>query len=264
MKPLPLALALLVPTTLFGQQAALDRLEKSPRHHEWVEVQRGARTIHAFVAYPEVKDKAPVVMVIHENRGLTDWVRSVADRLAEQGYIAIAPDMLSGAGPSGGRTKDFATSDNARDAIGALKPAEVVADFGAVLDFAKSIPAANGKLAVIGFCWGGSNTWAVALSRQDLAIACPFYGTAPRDADFTKISAPVHGFYGGNDSRVNATLDKTSAGMKEAGKTFEPVVYEGARHAYMRAAEEADANPADKKAADESWKRLFSLLKSMK
>jgi carboxymethylenebutenolidase len=264
MKILPLVLALGSAAPVFAQQAALERLEKSPRHHEWVEVRSGGRTVHAFVTYPEVKHRATAVMVIHENRGLTDWVRSVTDRLAEAGYIAIAPDMLSGAGPNGGRTRDFATTDAAREALTGLKPDAVLAGLQAVADFARTIPASNGKLVVIGFCWGGSQTWRVALSRKDLALACPFYGTPPADADYRNVSAPVHGFYGGNDARVNATIEKSSAGMKDAGKTFEPAIYEGARHAYMRAAEEPGAGEADKKAADESWKRLLRLLAEVK
>ena len=96
------------------QDPSKERLEKSPRHHEWVKVPQGDRTVHAFLVFPEVKDKVTAVVVIHENRGLTDWVRGVADQLAEAGYIAIAPDLLSGAGPNGGKTSDFPSQDAAR------------------------------------------------------------------------------------------------------------------------------------------------------
>ncbi|HET7537156.1 MAG TPA: dienelactone hydrolase family protein, partial [Candidatus Didemnitutus sp.] len=196
----------------------------------------------------------------HENRGLTDWVRTVADRIAEAGYIAITPDLLSGKAPGGGRTKDFASQSDATEAIGKLVPADVTADLGAVADYAATIPSANGKLAVIGFCWGGGQVWRFALARPGLVLACPFYGTAPKDADFSKIPCPVQGFYGGSDSRVNATLDATSAGMKAAGKTFEPVLYEGAGHAYMRGGEAVDGSPANKAAMTASWERLLKLL----
>jgi carboxymethylenebutenolidase len=246
--------------TVSAQPTALERLENSPRHHEWAEIPSGGRALHAFVVYPEVKEKALAVLVIHENRGLTDWVRSVADRLAEAGYIAIAPDMLSGAGPNGGRTKDFASADDARNAIGQLKGDAVLADLQAAAKFARELPAASGKLAVVGFCWGGSQTWRLALSGEPLVLACPFYGTAPAEADYAKVTAPVHGFYGGNDARVNSTLEKTAAGMNAAGKSFTPVLYEGTGHAYLRAGEEKDASPANRDAMEQSWTRLLSLL----
>lgn len=261
-----LAACLFAPALALAQSALTvqDRVEKSPRHQEWVEVKRGEHTVHAFVVYPEVKSKALTVIVIHENRGLNDWARSVADRLAENGYIAIAPDLLSGAAPGGGRTKDFAAQSAATEAIGKLKPADVVADLNAVADYAKTIPSANGKQAVIGFCWGGGKSWALALARPGLEFAGVFYGTAPADADFSKVSAPVYGFYGGSDARVNASLEKTTAGVKAAGKTFDPVIYEGAGHAFMRSGEEAGATPANKAAAEGGWKRLLELLAKAK
>lgn len=255
-----LVLFLAVAVSAFAQSSSTSRLDNSPRHQEWVEIKRGEDTVHAFVVYPEVKEKAMAVLVIHENRGLTDWVRTVADRLAEAGYIAIAPDLLSGKAPGGGRTKDFPSQDEATQAIGKLVPADVAANLGAVADYVTTLPAANGKLSVIGFCWGGGQTWRVALSRPGLLLACPFYGTAPKDADYAKVSCQVQGFYGGNDARVNSTLEATSAGMKAAGKTFEPVLYEGAGHAYMRSGEAADATPANKAAMTASWERLLKLL----
>lgn len=258
--PLLAAIACAIAPLLSAQTAALERLEKSPRHHEWAEIPSNGRALHAFVVYPEVKDPALAVLVIHENRGLTDWVRSVADRLAEAGYIAIAPDLLSGAGPGGGRTKDFASADDARNAIGQLKADAVLADLRAAAAFARALPATNGRLAVVGFCWGGSQTWRLALSGEPLVLAAPFYGTAPAEADFSRITCAVEGFYGGNDARVNSTLDKTAAAMQAAGKRFTPVLYEGAGHAYLRAGEEPDASPANKAAREQSWTRLLSLL----
>jgi carboxymethylenebutenolidase len=262
--PLFILAALAVPLLAFAQPAALERLEKSPRHHEWAEVPGHGRPLHVFVVYPEVKGKALAVLVLHENRGLTDWVRATADRLAEAGYIAIAPDLLSGTGPNGGRTKDFANADAARNAIGELKPDAVLADLRAAAAFARELPAANGQLAVVGFCWGGSQTWRLALSGEPLVLACPFYGTAPAQGDFAPLTAPVHGFYGGNDARVNATVEKTSAAMQASGKKFEPVLYDGAGHAYMRAGEEPDASPANRAAMEKSWTRLLSLLSEVR
>lgn len=239
------------------------RLETTPRHDEWVEVRQGDRVVHSYVVYPEASGKSPAIVVIHENRGLTDWVRSVADRLAENGYIAIAPDLLSGAGPNGGRTKDFATEDAARTAIGALPRAQYLADLKAVVDYARHIPAANGKVSVGGFCWGGSRTWDVAAQERDLAAAYVFYGTGPQTAEgVATITAPVYGFYGGNDERVNATIPKSEELMRAAGKTYEPVIYDGAVHAYMRMGEAADATEANRVARERSWARWIEKLRA--
>ena len=258
-----MALALAFPVSIAAQEAALARLEKSPRHHEWVSITSGDHKVDTFVVYPERKEKALAVIVIHENRGLTDWVRSVADRLAENGYIALAPDLLTGKAPGGGRTANFPDQDAARTAIYALDPAIVLSDLNAVADHARKIPAADGRLAVIGFCWGGSQTWRVAMAREDLALAAPFYGTAPEEgAAFKSIACPVFGFYGGADSRVNATLDSTTAAMKEAGKTFEPEIYAEAGHGFMRAGEEGDATPPNRTAMEQGWKRLLDKLAS--
>jgi carboxymethylenebutenolidase len=246
----------------FAQPADVARLESSPRHHEWVEVKHGDRVVHTFVAYPEKSGKTATVILIHENRGLTDWVRATADKLAGEGYLVLAPDMLSGTAPGGGRTKDFASSDAAREGIGKLKGADVLADLGAVADYAKTIPAASGTLFVGGFCWGGSKTWDFAASRGDLSGAYVFYGT-PSDATLeqaAKIPCAVHGFYGGNDARVNATLEKTSAAMKAAGKTFEPVIYDGAGHAFMRLGEDPAPTAANKAAMQKAWERWLKLL----
>ncbi len=240
-----------------------NRLEDSPRHQEWVEVKRGERTVHAYVVYPEVSHKALAVVVIHENRGLTDWVRGVADQLAEAGYIAIAPDLLSGAAPGGGKTSDFPSGDAAREAIYALPADQVTADLNAVADYVAKLPAANGKVAVAGFCWGGGQTFRFATNRASLAAAFVFYGIGPEKDAIARIKAPVYGFYGGADERVNATIPDTTAQMKEAGKTYEPVIYEGAGHGFMRAGEEAGASAENKKSRDEGWARWKKLLEKV-
>jgi carboxymethylenebutenolidase len=237
-------------------------LESSPRHDEWVELKHDGRTVRAYVVYPERSDRGPAIIVIHENRGLTDWVRTVADRLAEQGYIAIAPDLLSGAAPNGGGTSDFASEDAAREGIGRLPRAQVLADLRAAADYAKKIPSANGKVAVGGFCWGGTQTWLAANEIPGLSAAYVFYGTGPQDeAGVANIQAPVFGFYGGADARVNATIPKTEELMKAAGKRYEPVIYEGAGHAFMRAGEAPDATDANRKAMEQAWVRWMAALK---
>lgn len=252
---------LLAANWVMAQDPALKRLENSPRHHEWVTLESTAGEVDAFVVYPERSDKALAVIVIHENRGLSDWVRGVADQLAEAGYLAIAPDLLTGKAPNGGRTSDFATSDDARNAIYALNGDDVIANLDAVAEYAKSIPTANGKLAVAGFCWGGSQTWRVAIARDDLVLACPFYGTAPEDAAaFASIECPVYGFYGGDDDRVNATIEGTAENMAAAAKSYEPEIYEGAGHGFMRRGEE-ESGTANERAMKQGWERWLRLLK---
>src|SRR5262245_49746560 len=164
----------LVAAPALSQDWAVAKLEKSPRPNEWAAIKSGDRTVQTFIAYPQSPAKATTVIVIHENRGLSDWARAVADELAEAGYIAVAPDLLSGAGPQGGRTKDFATSDAAREAIYALTPDRITADLDAVADYAKKLPASKGKLAVAGFCWGGGQSFRFATHRKDLAAAFVF------------------------------------------------------------------------------------------
>jgi carboxymethylenebutenolidase len=242
---------------------ALERLNSSPRHHEWAEIARGDRTVHAFVVYPEVSHRAPVVVVIHENRGLTDWVRSVADRLAEEGYLAIAPDLLSGMAPGGGKSSDFVDRNARRDALYERTQDEVTADLMAVTDWAKTLPAGDGTVSVAGFCWGGRQTFRLATERSDLEAAYVFYGTAPEEEGaLEEIACPIYGFYGGNDARVNATIDSTAERMRSAGKTYEPVIYEGARHGFMRAGEAPDADEANRQATGEGWQRWLDLLDS--
>lgn len=238
-----------------------ERLDGSPRHHEWVEVESGERKVRCFVAFPEVKEKAPVVLVIHENKGLTDWVRSVADQVAEAGCIAIAPDMLSGTGPNGGNTDSFASVGAATEAIYALDAARIVLDLNAVADHALKLPASNGTLHVGGFCWGGTQTFELATKRKGLASAAVFYGSAPKDeAALAGITTTVSGFYGESDARITSTVEATAAAMKKAGKTFEPVVYAGAGHGFMRAGEMPNASAENRKARDEAWARWKLLL----
>src|SRR3954469_8046831 len=212
---------------VFDQDWAKQRLNNSPGHGEWVELKSGERTIKAFVVYPERKEKAPVVLVIHEIFGLTDWVRGMCDQLAESGVIAIAPDLLSG--------QTYADIDGARKAISALPKEQVKADLNATAEYALSkIPAANGSLAVCGFCWGGGWAFGYASANPKLKAAYSFYGTAVDNAeDAAKIACPVYGFNAEKDERVNATIPKAEELMKTAGKKYEPVIYQGAGHGFM-------------------------------
>lgn len=263
----PMRLTLLLCSLVVAASAqdwARQNLNKSPRHGEWVSVKHDGRSVEAFVVYPEVSNKATSVIVIHENMGLTDWAREMADEIAGAGFIAIAPDLLSGMGPNGGKTSDFADMDGVRAAFAKLSPDQVTGDLNAVADYVKKLPSANGKLAVVGFCWGGGNSFRFATNRPDLSAAFVFYGTPPSAADMARIKAPVYGFYGGNDARVTATVPTAEAAMKEAGKKYEPVTYEGAGHGFMRAGEDpSNTNEANKKARDEGFKRLTELLKKL-
>jgi carboxymethylenebutenolidase len=262
-----------------AQDWAKQNLEKSPRHGEWVQIKHDNRTVQSFVVYPETRQKAPVVIVIHEIFGMTDWVQTVADQLAAKGYIAIAPDLLSGMAPNGGRSSDF-LGGAAREAISKLNPDQITADLNAVADYAKKIPAANSKIAVVGFCWGGGQSFQFATSRKDLSAAFVFYGPPPKDV--STITAPVYGFYGGEDARIDATIPETQEAMKKAGKKYDPVTYAGAGHGFMRAGEDPaneaainntandpeskkkhDMAVANKKARAEAWERWLGLLKAM-
>jgi carboxymethylenebutenolidase len=266
MKKLLLLLGIigLLASPLLAQDWAKARLEKSPRHLDWVKVKVGAREVNCFIAYPEVKEKATAVIVIHEIFGLTDWVRGVADQLAEAGYIAIAPDLLSGSAPGGGGTAELGSGDAVRKAISGLKPEQITADLNAVTDYVAKLPASNGKVAVGGFCWGGTQTFRYATNHKDIKAGFVFYGSGPDQAEeIARIHCPIYGFYGENDNRVNATIPKSTELTKQAGKTYEPVTYEGAGHGFMRAGEAPDANAANKKAREEAWTRWKDLLKKI-
>jgi carboxymethylenebutenolidase len=252
----------LAATSLFAQDWAKTRLDASPRHHEYVTLKPGGRAVDALVVYPEVSTKAPVVVLIHEIFGFSDWAKEMADELAAQGFIVIAPDLLSGHGPNGGGTSAFPSQDAVIKAVSGLDPDEVNTDLDAAADYGKHLPAANGKLAVVGFCWGGNKSFAFAAHRKNLSAAFVFYGTAP--ADVATITAPVYGFYAGNDARVTATVPATVAAMKTAGKTYEPVIYDGAGHGFMRAGEDpGNTVPGNKTAREQGFDRLVKLLKAM-
>ena len=275
-----------------AQDWAKTKLAASTRHGEYVTItETDGRKLQAWVVYPEVKGKAPVVVMIHEIFGLSDWAKLMADEVASQGYIVVEPDLLSGFGPppaagatmdmptdhthppsatgaafvaaSPGGTSAFPDQSATVKAVSGLDPAQVLKDLDAAADYGKAQPAASGKLAVTGFCWGGGKTFAFATHRADLSTALVFYGPPPPAADMAKITVPVYGFYAGNDARISATIPQTTTDMKAAGKKFEPVVYDGAGHGFMRAGQAPDAKPDDKKAFDEGYARLLQELKKV-
>jgi carboxymethylenebutenolidase len=241
-----------------------DRLNTSSRHQEWVEIKNGEKTIYTWVVYPETSEKRPVVILIHENRGLNDWARSMADQVAEAGYIAVAPDLLSDFSATEKKTSDFANEDAARNALSALKPEAVTSDLKAVTDWALTIPASNGKLVSAGFCWGGGQSFRLASETDKLTAAMVFYGTGPTEASaYQKIAAPIYGFYGGADERVNATIDQSEKYMKEAGKPFEYKIYDGAGHAFMRSGEDQNGDPANIAARNAAWGKMKEILSTL-
>jgi carboxymethylenebutenolidase len=249
---------------LGAQEWARNMVDKSTRRREWVAVKHDGRSVESMVVYPQSQNKAPAMVVIHEIFGMTDWVENVADEFAEAGYIAIAPDLLSGMAPNGGRTKDFPASGGggfgpAAQAVAKLPPDQITADLNAAADYCKNLASCNGKVSVVGFSWGGSQAFRFATNRRDLSAAFVFYGTAPAPETMAAIEAPVYGFYAGNDTRVNSTLEQTEKQMKAAGKFCETVIYEGAAHGFMRSGEQPGATEADKKARDAAWAKLKAL-----
>jgi len=219
--------------------------------------------VQAFVVYPEIKTKAPVVVLIHEIFGLSDWAKEMADELAGEGFIVVAPDLLTGFGPNGGGSSEFPSQDATIKAVFALDPDVVTADLDAAAEYGKHLPAANGKIAVAGFCWGGGKSFAFATHRKDLSAAFVFYGPGP--ADVSTITAPVYGFYAGNDARIGATVPATIAAMKATGKVYDPVTYDGAGHGFMRAGEDpGDQVAGNKTAREQGFARLVKLLHEMK
>ena len=246
---------------LSAQQWAKSRLEHSPRHREIVRIAHDGRTVSAFVAYPEASGKRPVVLVIHEIFGLSDWAQEATDELAAAGYVAIAPDLLSGEGPGGGGSESFNGQTAIGRAISLLPPAQITADLNAAADWALKQPASNGKLYVVGFCWGGGQSFRFATQRHDLAAAFVFYGVPPPRAAMAQLTAPVYGFYAGNDARVSGTVPDTRLAMKALKKKYTAVIYPGAGHGFMRAGEQPDPTPANQKARDAAWTRLQQLIK---
>ena len=236
-------------------------LDKSPRHGEWIDITVPDKKVplKAYIVYPERKDKAPVVIVIHEIYGESDWVRGVADQLAADGFIAIAPDMLSGHGPNGGGTDSLGGQQAVTAKIREVRPPEVMADLNATRDYALKLPSCNGKSATVGFCWGGGQSFAYAVAQPGLNAAAVYYGTPPKPEDMAKIKAPVAGFYGGNDNRVTGTVEGAVAEMKKLNKPYTPHIFEGAGHGFLR--QQDGQNGANMKATEQAWPATIAFLR---
>lgn len=244
-----------------SQDQARAALEKSTRHGEYVDIKlpSGGTPIRAWVVYPERKDRAGAVIVIHDIGGLSDWIRGVGDQLARDGFIAVVPDLVSGKAPNGGGTEATSSRDEVSKLVRGLTPEEATARLNAVHAYAARIPAANGKTSTLGFCWGGAQSFSYAVAQPELDAAVVFYGTSPETADLAKIKAPVLGLYGSDDARVNVTVPPAEAEMKRLGKTFETHTFEGAGHGFTRSQEAREANH---KAVQQAWPKVLAFLRN--
>jgi len=233
-----------------GGDDAVARLDASPRHGEWVMVSAGEDSIRSWVVYPERSDNAPVVVVIHEIFGLSNWIRAVADQLAADGFIAIAPDLLTMKGvPYGPDGEVDATA--ARTEIRTLETADVNRYLNAVAHYGMNLPAARPVYGVVGFCWGGGTSFAHAVAAPGLGAAVVYYGTSPETSSLSSVTAPVLGLYGGNDQRVNATIAPAEEALRSMNKTYEPHIFDGAGHGFLRAQTGQDG--ANMAATREAW-----------
>lgn len=228
------------------------RLARSSRHGEWVMIRTGpSDSVKAWVVYPERSTKAPVVIVVHEIYGLSTWVRGVADQLAADGYIAIAPDLLTGkVVPEPG--SDTLTQAAASAAIRTLQTADVHRQLAAVGQYGMSLPAAEQKYGTVGFCWGGGTSFMHAvMSPSGLGASVVYYGTSPADSLLSRVKVPVLGLYAGDDARVDATVPPAVAAMRSLGKTFEPHTFAGAGHGFLRQQDGKDG--ANFSASRQAW-----------
>jgi len=246
------------PTLPADADGVLARLNASPRHGEWVRYDAGnGDSVRMWVVYPERRDRAPVVVVIHEIFGLTDWARGVADQLAAEGFIALAPDLLSGKGPNGGGTESM-DQQAAVAAIQAIAPEERVRRLIAAARYGTALPAARNAVGVVGFCWGGGSAFHLATQWPDLGAAVVFYGTSPADSLLGQVHAPVLGLYGGDDARVGATVPPAQAEMRRLGRRYDVAMFDGAGHGFMR--DQAGRDGASR-AAERAWPRVITFLR---
>lgn len=254
------ALAAPIATFPAGEEQAKAALDASPRHGEFMDVAYGDKApLRAWVVYPERRDKAGVVVLIHEIYGLSDWMRAVADQVAADGFIALAPDLISGLGPGGGGTDSCATRDDVVKLVRQLTPEETVLRLDAVRAYASTIPAANGKFGTIGFCWGGARSFSYAASSNPPQAAVVFYGTSPDSAALLAVRAPVQGHYGGDDARVNATIEPAKQALGKLKRFYEPHVYDGAGHGFLRG--QSLREGANLRATEQAWPRTVEFLR---
>ena len=241
-----------------GAGTVADRIAKSPRHAEWVAIKVGASdSVMAWVVYPERRDKAPVVIAIHENTGINTWTRGVADQLAADGFIGIAPDLTTMFRT--GDLKPDPASDAGRAAIGQVTPEIANRAIDAVAKYGMSLPAALPKYGIVGFCWGGGRSFQHATHSPSLGASVVYYGSPPSAEAMAAIKAPVLGLYGGNDARINATIPATDSAMKRLGKSYEFYIFDGAGHGFLRG---QDGNAANAAAAAQAWPKTIAFFRA--
>jgi carboxymethylenebutenolidase len=235
---------------------AVRRVAPAPvtTHGEWVYFKKGADSIRAYVAYPERKDKAAGVIVIHEIFGLTGWEPTVVDRLAKEGFVAIVPDLLSSK-----HGKSPADENEGRKLIGELEPERITADLDATYAYLNGLPAVRkGDIGTIGFCWGGGQSFRYATNNPNLKAAVVCYGPAPDTASMRRIKAPVLGIYGENDARINAALPDVNSAMQMQGKTFTQEVFPGTGHGFLKPGREGNDGPQPERA----WARVLEFYRA--
>jgi carboxymethylenebutenolidase len=235
-----------------GATTAAARLNASTRHGEWVTIRTNPQagdSLRLWVVYPERSTKAPVVIVVHEIFGLSTWIRSVADRLAAEGFIAIAPDFLTG--KVAVTPPDTIAAQVATAAIRSLDPEVVQRQIDAAAAYGMALPAAQPRYGVVGFCWGGTASFQHAVHSPTVGAAVVYYGTSPPSASLASVRAPVLGLYGGNDARVGATVPPADSAMRALGKSFVHESFAGAGHGFLRGQDEATG--ANLAAARRAW-----------
>ncbi|MEP7454701.1 dienelactone hydrolase family protein [Phyllobacterium sp. SB3] len=209
--------------------------------------------IKGYLASPaESSGQLPAVIVIHENRGLNDHIRDVARRMALEGFVALAPDLLSSAG---GTPTD---EEKARGMISALDSKTAIAEAIASIDYVAKVKSSNGKVGAVGFCWGGGMVNDLAVNAPQLGAGVAYYGRQAKSEDVAKIKAPLLLQYAGLDTRINAGIDDYRKALEADGKAFEIHIYEGANHAFNN---DTSAARYDKKAADLAWSRTVEFFK---
>jgi carboxymethylenebutenolidase len=239
--------------------SAAARVSSSPRRNEWAMIRTGpSDSVVAWIVYPQQTAKAPVVIVIHEIFGLSTWIRGVADQLAADGFVAIAPDLLT-MKRAGGDLRSELPGDSARKLIATLDRNDAQRYLDAVAKYGMALPAATQKYGVVGYCWGGATSFAHAVHASALGAAVVYYGTSPPTNQLTSVRAPVLGLYGGNDARVNATIPAADSALKALNRTFEPHIFPGAGHGFLRAQDDSTATStaairqANAAATREAW-----------
>lgn len=237
---------------------ALARLNSSPRHGEWVMISiPPSDSLRAWVVYPERKTKAPVVVVIHEIFGLSDWIRGVADQVAADGFIAIAPDFLTMKDIPHG--SDSVATQAAVAAIRTLDASQVQRMIDAAAKYAMALPAAQPRYGTVGFCWGGGVSFEHATHSPSLGAAVVYYGVSPQTPKLSMVNAPVLGLYGANDARVDATIPPADSALRALGKTYSHTLFDGAGHGFLR--QQTGMNGANMTATQQAWPATIAWFK---